>query len=138
MATPDAPSLFQRAIIQSAPLGISRGREKMNAAMGIAAEAVTDDTPAMDVVAIEENVAQAARKFGLMAAMPFGTQYGHAPLPAESGIEDAWNTSAPEIEVLIGHTSEEARLFLPGSRCWAGWPGSRSSAAPCSRPSAGP
>ena len=115
MATPDAPSLFQRAIIQSAPLGISRGRERMNAAMGIAAEAVTDDTPAMDVVAMEENVAQAARKFGLMAAMPFGTQYGHAPLPAESGIEDAWNTSAPQIEVLIGHTSEEARLFLPGS-----------------------
>jgi para-nitrobenzyl esterase len=115
MATADAPSLFQRAIIQSAPLGISRGREKMNTAMGIAAEAVTDDTPAVDVVAIEENVAQAARKFGLMAAMPFGTQYGHSPLPAEAGIEDAWNTAAPGIEVLIGHTSEEARLFLPGS-----------------------
>ncbi|MET3919201.1 carboxylesterase family protein [Arthrobacter sp. UYEF20] len=115
MATADAPSLFQRAIIQSAPLGISRGRQKMNTAMGIAAEAVTDDTPALDVVAIEEKVAHVARRFGLTAAMPFGTQYGHSPLPAESGIEDAWNTAAPEIEVLIGHTSEEARLFLPGN-----------------------
>ncbi|WP_426975571.1 carboxylesterase family protein [Pseudarthrobacter sp. O4] len=115
MATADAPSLFQRAIIQSAPLGISRGRQKMNTAMGIAAEAVTDDTPALDVVAIEDNVAQVARRFGLMAAMPFGTQYGHSPLPAESGIDAAWNTAAPEIEVLIGHTSDEARLFLPGS-----------------------
>ncbi|WP_307612323.1 carboxylesterase family protein [Pseudarthrobacter sp. W1I19] len=115
MATPEAPQLFKRAIIQSAPLGISRGRAKMNHAMGIAAEAVDDDTPAMDVVEREDHVAQMARKFGMLAAMPFGTQYGHAPLPEESDIEAAWNRSAPGIEVLIGHTSEEARLFLPRS-----------------------
>lgn len=115
MATPEAPSLFQRAIIQSAPLGISRGRAKMNHAMGIAAEAVTEETPAMDVVEREDHVAQVARKFGMLAAMPFGTQYGHAPLPGEAGIEVAWNRAAPGIEVLIGHTSEEARLFLPRS-----------------------
>ncbi len=65
MATPEAPSLFQRAIIQSAPLGITRGREKMSRAMGIAAEAVTEDTPAMEVVAIEDHVSQVARKYGL-------------------------------------------------------------------------
>lgn len=116
MASPEAPALFQRAIIQSAPLGITRGREKMSTAMGIAAEHVTEDTPAMEVVAVEEHVSRVARKFGLVAAMPFGTQYGHAPLPPESGIEDAWNATAPEIEVLIGHTTEEARLFLPRNR----------------------
>ncbi|MDR6414563.1 carboxylesterase family protein [Pseudarthrobacter sulfonivorans] len=115
MATPEAPSLFQRAIIQSAPLGITRGRHKMSRAMGIAAEAVTEDTPAMEVVAIEDKVSQVARKYGLIAAMPFGTQYGHAPLPAEAAIEDAWNVTAPGIEVLIGHTADEARLFLPRS-----------------------
>lgn len=113
MASPDAPSLFQRAIIQSAPLGISRGREKMNHAMGIAAEAVTEETPAMEVVAVEDRVSQVARKFGLMAAMPFGTQYGHPPLPPEADIEAAWDATAPDIEVLIGHTADEARLFLP-------------------------
>lgn len=115
MATSEAPSLFQRAIIQSAPLGISRGRARMNHAMGIAAEAVSDETPAMEVVEREDHVAQVARKFGLLAAMPFGTQYGHDPLPPEPGIEAAWDRSAPGIEVLIGHTSEEARLFLPRS-----------------------
>ena len=113
MATPDAASLFQRAIIQSAPLGISRGREKMNAAMGIAAEAATEGTPAMDIVALEDDVAHAARKFGLLAAMPFGTQYGHAPLPRESEIDQAWNAAAPEIDILIGHTADEVSLFLP-------------------------
>ena len=115
MATPEAPTLFQRAIIQSAPLGITRGRAKMNHAMGIAAESVTEQTPAMDVVAVEERVTQVAKKFGMLAAMPFGTQYGHDPLPEEAGIEAAWDRTAPGIEVLIGHTSEEARLFLPRS-----------------------
>ena len=116
MATPEAPSLFQRAIIQSAPLGIARGRARMNHAMGIAAEAVTEETPAMDVVDLEARVAQVARKFGMLAAMPFGTQYGHAPLPDEKDIEAAWRRAAPDIEVLIGYTSEEARLFLPRNR----------------------
>lgn len=115
MATPEAPTLFQRAIIQSAPLGITRGRAKMNHAMGIAAESVTEQTPAMDVVAVEEQVTQVAKKFGMLAAMPFGTQYAHDPLPEEAGIEAAWDRTAPGIEVLIGHTSEEARLFLPRS-----------------------
>lgn len=113
MATPEASSLFQRAIIQSAPLGIARGRSRMNTAMGIAAEAVTEDTPAMEVVAMEQDVAQVARKFGILAAMPFGTQYGHDPLPEESHIEAAWDRTAPHIDVLIGYTSDEARLFLP-------------------------
>ncbi|MCB5281148.1 carboxylesterase family protein [Arthrobacter sp. AL08] len=116
MATAEAPALFRRAIIQSAPLGITRGREKMSHAMGIAAQTVTKDTPAMEVVEIEGHVSQVARKFGLKAAMPFGTQYGHAPLPRESAIEDAWNNTAAGIEVLIGHTSEEARMFLPRNR----------------------
>ena len=139
MATPEAPTLFRRAIIQSAPLGITRGRDKMSRAMGIAAEAVTEDTPAMEVVEIEEHVSQVARKFGLIAAMPFGTQYGHAPLPPESGIEQAWNSTAPGIEVLIGHTSEEARMFLPRNR--GGQPAGHDPACwgpPPSRPSTGP
>ncbi|WP_285246753.1 carboxylesterase family protein [Pseudarthrobacter sp. efr-133-R2A-89] len=115
MATPDAPGLFQRAIIQSAPLGIARGRARMNHAMGIAAETVTEETPAMEVVEREAQVAQVARKFGMLAAMPFGTQYGHDPLPEEDAIEAAWDRSASAIDVLIGHTTEEARLFLPRS-----------------------
>ena len=115
MATPDAPSLFRRAIIQSAPLGISRGRARMNHAMGIAAESVTEETPAMEVVDREAQVAQVSRKFGMLAAMPFGTQHGHAPLPEEKDIAAAWDRSAPGIDILIGHTSEEARLFLPRS-----------------------
>ncbi|WP_426120678.1 carboxylesterase family protein [Kocuria sp. LHG3120] len=113
MAIPAAPSLFHRAILQSPPLGISRGRHQMTAAMAEAAEVVTTDTPAEDVVTLQAEVEAHAGGFGLLAAMPFGTQYGHHPLPAEEEIEAAWDRVAPQIEVLIGHTAEEARLYLP-------------------------
>jgi para-nitrobenzyl esterase len=115
MATAEAPALFRRAILQSPPLGISRGRAKMNAAMAAAAEVVTAATPAEEVVAIQAEVQAHAAAFGLMGAMAFGTQYGHHPLPAEEEVEAAWEAAAPHIDVLIGHTTEEARLHVPAA-----------------------
>jgi para-nitrobenzyl esterase len=112
MATPDAAVLFRRAIIQSQPLGIARGRAKMTAAMARAADRVTADMPADDVVALQPDVERESSTFGLVAGMPFGTQYGFPPLPPESEVEAAWDRVAPDIDVLIGHTSEEARFFL--------------------------
>ncbi|MFF0945810.1 carboxylesterase family protein [Kocuria sp. CPCC 205300] len=113
MAVPGAEALFRRAILQSPPLGIARGRRRMNAAMAEAAEAVTAGMPAADVVAAQADVEARAASFGLMGAMPFGTQYGHHPLPAEEEVDAAWDRAAPHIDVLIGRTTEEARLYLP-------------------------
>ncbi|GJE55956.1 MULTISPECIES: carboxylesterase family protein [Methylobacterium] len=125
MATEAAGSLFRRAIIQSPPLGIARGRRRMNAAMSRAAASVTANMTTAEVLALEPVVARAGARFGLRGAMPFGTQYGYAPLPAEAEIEAAWDAVAPRIEVLIGHTAEEARLFLPtisSLKPWLGLP----------------
>jgi para-nitrobenzyl esterase len=113
MGTPGAAALFSRAIIQSPPLGIARGRERMTAAMASAAEHVTADMSVADVVALQPDVERQSASFGLIAAMPFGTQYGFAPLPPAEAIDAAWDAVAPEIDVLIGHTSEEAKFFLP-------------------------
>lgn len=113
MATPGAGSLFRRAILQSPPLGISRGRYRMQAAMARAAEAVTADMPADEVLALQSEVQRLAASFGLMGQMAFGTQYGHHPLPAEHGIDAARDRAAPRVDILIGHTGEEARLYLP-------------------------
>ncbi|HEX8510939.1 MAG TPA: carboxylesterase family protein [Propionibacteriaceae bacterium] len=113
MATPDAPQLFSRAIIQSPPLGISRGRRRMTAAMARAAEHVSADMPAAEVVALQPDVESRSARFGLIAGMPFGTQYGFPPLPTEKAVDAAWRSVAPHIDVLIGHTSEEAKFFLP-------------------------
>ena len=125
MATDGAETLFQRAIIQSPPLGIALGRRRMNAAMARAATAVTADMTPAEVLALEPAVARAGRSFGLRGAMPFGTQYGYAPLVAERDVEAAWDAVAPRIAVLIGHTAEEARLFLPtipSLQVWFGRP----------------
>ncbi|MCS5716311.1 carboxylesterase family protein [Herbiconiux sp. CPCC 205716] len=125
MTLPEAPRLFGRAIIQSAPLGISRGRARMSDAMGRVASAVTPTMPADEVVALQEQVAAPARRHGLLAGMPFGTQYGHDPLPPEPLVEAAWRAAAPSIEVLIGTTAEEARLFVarvPAVKVLAGLP----------------
>ncbi|MFE6969243.1 carboxylesterase family protein [Isoptericola sp. NPDC057653] len=125
MAAPAAAGLFSRAIVQSAPLGISRGRARMNAAMARAAAGVSARTPVDDVVAAEARVGEVARGFGLRAAMPFGTQYGHDPLPPEHEVAAAWDAAAPQVAVLVGSTAEEARLFvrrLPAVRRLAALP----------------
>lgn len=112
MAVPGAAGLFSRTIVQSAPLGISRGRQAMNAAMLEASAGITAETPAREVVARQADVAKSASGSGLRSAMPFGTQYGHAPLPEEDVVDAAWDAVAADVDVLVGHTSEEARLFV--------------------------
>ena len=121
MATPDAATLFSRAILQSPPLGIARRREQMTAAMAAAAEHVTADMSAAEVVALQPDVAAESAPFGLIAGMPFGTQYGHPPLPAEDAVDDAWDRVAPDVEILIGHTADEATFFLPGAPALQRW-----------------
>lgn len=111
MISRGAEGLFRRAIIQSAPLGILTGRSRMSEAMAAAVGVPAPDTPAADVVALEGKAGVAAKKFGLASAMPFGVQYGHEPLPAESLRARAWREVAPRIDVLIGATSQETGLF---------------------------
>lgn len=125
MTTPEAARLFSRAIIQSPPLGISRGREQMSAAMASAAGRLTAEMPTAEVVALQPDVERQSSSFGIIAGMPFGTQYGCPPLPQEQAVDAAWQRVAPDIEVLIGRTSAEGNFFLPnvpGVQRWAGVP----------------
>ncbi|MEI4272225.1 carboxylesterase family protein [Klenkia sp. LSe6-5] len=114
MVADGARGLFRRAIVQSAPLGISRGRARMSAAMDAAAGDLDAETPLDDVLATEARVEAAATPFGLLGAMPFGVRYGHAPLPAEQDLDAAWAAVAPHVDLLIGSTAREVALFVPG------------------------
>ncbi len=104
--------LFRRAVVQSAPLGITRGRAAMSAAMARQARRLPVDAPVADVVAAQARVVRASRRFGANAAMPFSTQYGHAPLPAEAEVDERWREVAPQVDLLIGRTDRETALYV--------------------------
>ncbi|MBN6037620.1 carboxylesterase family protein [Amycolatopsis sp. 195334CR] len=111
MISEGAEGLFRRAIIQSAPLGITSGRAAMTTAMLAAVGDLPPDAPVSDVLAAQRVAEKAAKRFGLPGGMPFGVQYGLPPVPAESTRDEAWRKAAPRIDVLIGCTAEEAALF---------------------------
>ena len=111
MVAEGAAGLFRRAILHSAPLGLARNRHAMSRAMTAAAGPLAPTAPVAEVLARESSATQAARRFGLKGGMPFGTQYGAFPLPAEAAVGRAWEAMAPHVDVLIGATAEETRFF---------------------------
>lgn len=113
MIAAGARGLMRRAIVQSAPLGIVTGRESMYRAM---LRAAGTPRPGEDLEAVLRRQARASTAGfltagGLRGGMPFGLRYGHRPLPAERDREAAWRAVAPQIDLMIGNTTQEAALF---------------------------
>lgn len=111
MLTDDAPQLFRRVMLHSAPLGLTRNRQTMLRAMSAAVGEIPPGATGAEVLARESAVIKAARWQGLKSGMPFGPQYGAAPLPPEAEIDARWDAVAPHIDMLIGATAEETRFF---------------------------
>jgi len=84
LLVPEARGLFRRVIMHSPPLGLARGRARMVQAMAAAVASLPTTGPVAEVLAREQLATQAARRFGLRGAMPFGPQFGAAPLPPEA------------------------------------------------------
>lgn len=104
--------LFQRTIIQSAPLGLRHDRRKMSAAMGEIAKRAASDAPVSEILHIQKDVIAKGNEFGLKGGMPFSPQYGHYPLPPEEEAEQEWHKRAAEVDLMIGNNAEETALFL--------------------------
>ena len=103
--------LFRRAIVQSAPFGIRRNRSTMTRRM-LEAVGRLDPGAAEDLLfAAHDRAYAAARRYGLRSGMPFGPQYGAAPLPAETAADRAWRAVADRVDVLVGWTTEETAFF---------------------------
>ena len=112
LASDGTRGLFRRAVVQSAPLGIRRRRRRMSAALVRAVGELSPHAPAEELLEAQARAQTAARRFGLRAGMPFGTQYGHAPLPGEREVEARWREVAPAVDVLVGTTAHEGSLFV--------------------------
>jgi para-nitrobenzyl esterase len=107
--------LFRRVLLQSPPLGLRTGRARMTRLMVEAAGVLDPAAPVDALFPAQLKAGAVGRRFGFHAGMPFGTQYGHAPLPDEHEAEAAWRAAAPGLDVLIGWTAEETALFGYGS-----------------------
>jgi para-nitrobenzyl esterase len=103
--------LFRRILLQSPPLGLRTGRARMTRLMVKAAGVLDPAGPVDTLFPAQIKAGAVGRRFGFQAGMPFGTQYGHAPLPEEAHAEAAWREAAPGLDVLIGWTREETALF---------------------------
>ena len=110
MASANGEHLFRRAIIQSAPLGIRTGRQRMTAAMTRGARNLAAEMSAAEILTHQQRVLRASARFGLRGGMPFGIQYGRAPLPPEDQVESALDMAA-DIPVLIGTNADETSFF---------------------------
>ena len=107
-----ADGLITRAILQSAPFGIRQRRGRLQERMRRAAGPLATDAALDDLFAAQARAARAAAGFGLRSGMPFSPQYGHAPLPPEREVAAGWRRQAPELDVLVCSTTEEAAFFL--------------------------
>ncbi|MBB5749532.1 carboxylesterase family protein [Micrococcus sp. TA1] len=105
--------LFSRVIMQSAPIGLMRGRAAMTAALGERASRLPADAPVEDLLRMEADLAWFALRLGLGGAMPFGPEYGAHPLPGADRREAAWIDAARRVDVLVGSNLREAALFAP-------------------------
>jgi para-nitrobenzyl esterase len=111
MISDGAEGLFRRAIMQSAPLGVTAGRAPMVEAMSAAVGALSRTAPVEEVLALQPVAERAARRFGQPSRQPFGVQYGSSPLPDEADRDAAWREAARRVDVLIGCTQDEAGVI---------------------------
>jgi para-nitrobenzyl esterase len=113
MAVPEASSLFGRAIVQSAPFGITRNRDALNIVLLEAAKSASVDMSAEELIKLCEKIDKAGSGSLPMGGMPFAPQYGHVPLPKEGDVSAALARIAPQIDLLVGSADSEASLFVP-------------------------
>ncbi|MFT2749373.1 carboxylesterase family protein [Clavibacter sp. Sh2036] len=113
MVSDGARGLFRRAIVQSPPVGITGGRERMFRTMARVTRGLRPDAPLADVMRRQARAERASWASGIRAGLPWGPRYGHAPLPAEADRDAAWREAAPHIDLLIGTTRDETAMYLP-------------------------
>lgn len=108
-------NLFRRVIIQSAPLGLRHKRQKMTAEFLKKTEFLKDETDVLKMMDEYKTAVPSVIKYGLKAAMPFGTQYGHYPLCTEEESVEMWKKNAQKFDVLIGLNNDETAFYLKTS-----------------------
>jgi len=116
IAADSARGLFHRAIVQSAPTGVTERAAQHAIARGAftAHFDLTDldaaTAPASEVLAAEKAVASAMADVPATGRMPFHPVAGDDPLPGD--LVPALHAGAARVELLIGNTKDDAAPFV--------------------------
>ncbi|AFM16254.1 carboxylesterase type B [Mycolicibacterium chubuense NBB4] len=113
----ETTGLFHRAILQSAPLGLRRGREAMTAAMRAAVVDALDDAEPEEagverLLEAQTVAVAAAQRFGLIGGLPFAPIEGLDPLPPGATTNRRLAEVARQVEILVGYTRDDAAPFV--------------------------
>lgn len=109
-------NLLQKAIIQSAPLNLIKGKDKMASAMlKVSKKQLADDASWEDYgkLSYKMQFQNPLRFRNGRWMMSFGTQLGHYPLPAENELDAAYERAVRQVKVLIGSNLRESSYFAP-------------------------
>lgn len=117
MLSSQTAGLFHRAILQSAPLGLRRGREAMTAAMRDAVTAalagvVPGEATVEQLLDAQTAAVTTAQRFGLVGGFPFAPIAGVEPLPAAGDEGRVLADVAGRVEMFIGYTRNDADAFV--------------------------
>ncbi|KFF08695.1 carboxylesterase family protein [Chryseobacterium luteum] len=115
MISEGVDGLFQRVIIQSAPLGLRHKRQKMTAEFLKKTEGLKNEKDILKMVNEYRKYVPSVIRYGLKAAMPFGIQYGFPPLCKEEESVEKWKENAGKYDVLIGLNNDETAFYLKTS-----------------------
>lgn len=104
--------LFHKVILQSAPFGLQEDKEPVTDRM-MALARTKELTGSVDsLLKVQEEMNKAVADMGLHSGMPFGVQYGYAPLPRMQDRDKVYAARSKMVEVLIGDTSQETSFFI--------------------------
>jgi para-nitrobenzyl esterase len=112
MISEGVENLFQRVIIQSAPLGFRHKRDKMSSEFFRKTESLKDEIDPLKMVESYVNFLPSFRKYGLKTSMPFCTQYGYPPLCKEEESLPKWKENSKKYDVLIGFNNDETAFYV--------------------------
>ncbi|WBV61840.1 carboxylesterase family protein [Chryseobacterium camelliae] len=112
MISEGVENLFQRAIIQSAPLGFRNKRSRMSREFFQKTEFLKNEADPLKMTEGYSEFLPSLMKYGLKTSMPFCTQYGYSPLCSEEESLSKWKENAKKYDVLIGLNNDETAFYV--------------------------
>lgn len=113
----ETTGLFNRAILQSAPLGLRNGREAMTAAMrdavATALRGISPEEASIEQLLDAQTTAvTTAQRFGLRGGFPFAPIIGAEPLPAAGVVDRQLADAALRVQIFVGYAHDDAAAFV--------------------------